>query len=53
MAVTKKAVVAWLAGLLMVAAGGVAAQAYPVKPLRMIVPFPPGGATDLMGRYLV
>lgn len=52
MAVTKQAVVAWLAGLLMVAAGGVAAQAYPVKPLRMIVPFPPGGATDLMGRYL-
>ena len=26
------------------------AQAYPVKPLRMIIPFPPGGPTDLMGR---
>jgi len=26
------------------------AQAYPAKPLRMIIPFPPGGPTDLMGR---
>jgi tripartite-type tricarboxylate transporter receptor subunit TctC len=41
-----------LAGLLLVAADGVAAQAYPVKPLRMIVPFPPGGATDILGRYI-
>jgi len=27
-----------------------AAQTYPAKPLRMIIPFPPGGPTDLMGR---
>lgn len=27
-----------------------AAQAYPARPLRMIIPFPPGGPTDLMGR---
>jgi tripartite-type tricarboxylate transporter receptor subunit TctC len=30
----------------------VAAQAYPSKPLRIIVPFPPGAATDLTGRYI-
>jgi tripartite-type tricarboxylate transporter receptor subunit TctC len=26
------------------------AQGYPNKPLRLIVPFPPGGSTDLLGR---
>ena len=27
-----------------------AQSAYPMRPIRMIVPYPPGGATDLMGR---
>ncbi len=28
------------------------AQAYPSKPIRFILPFPPGGGTDILGRVL-
>ena len=30
----------------------VLAQEYPSRPIRMIVPFPAGGPTDLMGRMI-
>ena len=29
-----------------------AAQAYPTKPIRMIIPFPPGGSNDIVGRMI-
>ena len=36
--------------LLLVVAGSAFAQAYPDRPVRMIVGFPPGGAADILGR---
>ncbi|BBK30462.1 tripartite-type tricarboxylate transporter receptor subunit TctC [Stella humosa] len=36
----------------LVAVGGAAAQTYPTKPIRWILPYPPGGGTDVMGRLV-
>jgi tripartite-type tricarboxylate transporter receptor subunit TctC len=38
------------AGLLLALTTTVAAQDYPTKPVRMIIPFPPGGSNDVVGR---
>lgn len=41
-----------LAFFFMALIAGAAAQDYPTRPVNMVVPFPPGGNTDLMARAL-
>ena len=43
-------VIAFVTGLLLAAVAQ--AQNYPVKPIRMVVPVPPGGIVDVVGRLL-
>ena len=45
--------VAILAAVVTVLAPVVAAQSYPVKPVRVVIPWPPGGSNDMVGRVVV
>jgi tripartite-type tricarboxylate transporter receptor subunit TctC len=45
-----KAAVAFLTGCLFTTLA--AAQAYPAKPVRLVIPFPPGGSNDVVGRVI-
>ena len=46
-----KRLVLFVAGAVL-ACGALAQQQYPSRPIRMIVPWPPGQATDLAGRVV-
>ena len=48
----RRAIVSMAAGAAALAAPGAYAQAFPNKPLRMIVGFAPGGAADVMARII-
>ncbi len=49
MPTARRALMACVLGLW---AGAVAAQTYPARPIRMVIPFPPGGTLDAVGRAL-
>src|SRR5437870_893973 len=41
-----------LALMLVLFCASASAQSFPSKPIRIIVPFPPGGAVDILGRAI-
>src|SRR4051812_9597035 len=49
--IRSKIILAVVAAFL-IPAGGAAAQAYPVKPVRFVSPYPPGGANDILARII-
>ncbi len=51
-AVHKLVVPAALAILAATGGAAAAADSYPVRPVRLIVPFPPGGSNDIVGRVI-
>src|SRR5688572_33186216 len=42
----------WLVSVLLAFVACAHAQPYPAKPLRLIIPFPPGGSNDVIGRAI-
>ena len=51
-ALSKKIAATFLTAAAMIAPACVSAQAYPSKPLKVIVPFAPGGGSDFIARFI-
>ena len=48
----KNILASFVAGVLLVFAGAAPAQDFPAKPIRIVIPFPPGGGVDVAARLL-
>lgn len=49
----RRAMLLAVGGIGLVASGAIRAQDYPSRPIRLIIPFPPGGTTDVVARIFV